>query len=404
MFGKTLSLYKKAYSGLSPDTWWLCLVMLVNRSGTMVVPFMTIYLTSPRMGYSIAKAGLVMGFFGAGAILGGYTGGRVADKIGFYPVQIIALLGGGILFITLGQLHHFPLICLFTFLLSLVNESFRPANSIAIAHYSSENNWTRSYSLNRLAINLGWAVGGALGGLLATFNYTLLFWVDGCTNIAAAILMWYFLRPAVAKKPSTKNAVVKENVGSAYRDRIYIVFISLVVLFAACFFQMFSTLPAYFRNELHFSSFYIGLLLAVNGLIITFFEMVLIYQIEGKRKNTFYIAIGIFLTATAFVVLNILKTERSIALLMMILITFGEIFAMPFMNSFWISRSAHHNRGQYAGLYTIAWSTAQTFGPVLGSQVAQHAGFTTLWWIGAGICVVSATGFLFLDYLIKDNN
>src|SRR5579863_10353071 len=195
MLGPVFSLYKQAYSGLSRATWLLSTVMLVNRSGTMVVPFMTIYLTSPAMGYSIAQAGLVMGIFGLGAICGGFLGGRLTDRWGFHRVQLAALTGGGIFFIILGQVKSYPLICSCTFLLSVVNDAFRPANSTSIAAYSKEENRTRSYSLNRLAINLGWAAGGALGGILASINYHLLFWVDGGTNIAAAILLRLFLHP-----------------------------------------------------------------------------------------------------------------------------------------------------------------------------------------------------------------
>src|SRR5882672_6296469 len=135
MLSRTLSLYRNAYSGLSRSTWLLSVVMLVNRSGTMVIPFMTIYLTRPAMGYSIGQAGIVMGIFGAGAICGGFIGGKLTDKLGFHPVQLVALAGGGIMFILLGMVKTYPLICLFTFLLSIVNEAFRPANSTAIAHY-----------------------------------------------------------------------------------------------------------------------------------------------------------------------------------------------------------------------------------------------------------------------------
>src|ERR1700709_2726896 len=127
----TRSLCKKAYSGLSRSTWLLSLVMLVNRSGTMVLPFMTIYLTG--IGFSLFKAGIVVGMFGAGSIAGGYIGGKLTDKIGFYRIQLITLIGGGLLFILLGQIKSYPLICVFTFILSLVNESFRPANNTAIA-------------------------------------------------------------------------------------------------------------------------------------------------------------------------------------------------------------------------------------------------------------------------------
>ena len=163
MISRTQQLYRKAYQGLTPETWWLSLVMLVNRSGTMVVPFLTIYLTRPAMGYSIARAGTVMGLFGLGAVIGAYISGKLIDRIGYYPIQIFTLTGGGLLFILLGQMKTYPAICGVTFLLSLVNEAFRPANSAAIASYSKPENRTRSYAMNRLAMNLGWAFGNAMG-------------------------------------------------------------------------------------------------------------------------------------------------------------------------------------------------------------------------------------------------
>src|ERR1700761_9309047 len=205
MFARALSLYQNAYSGLSRNTWLLSIVLLVNRSGTMVIPFMTIYLTRPAMGYSIGQAGAVVGIFGLGAVAGGWLGGRLTDRIGFHRVQLFTLAGGGLLFMLLGQLKSYPLICCCTFVLSLVNEAFRPANSTAIAAYSKEENRTRSYSLNRLAINLGWAMGGAIGGILASINYHLLFWVDGITNLVAMLLLNYFLSPAAAEKIQTEE-------------------------------------------------------------------------------------------------------------------------------------------------------------------------------------------------------
>lgn len=154
----------------------------------MVVPFMSIYCVK-QLHFSIVQAGAVMSLFGVGAISGSFVGGKLTDKFGFYDVQVGALLSGGILFLALGYQHTFPTVCFGTFILSFCNESFRPANSTAIAHYSTPENKTRSYSLNRLAINLGWAVGAGFGGLLASVNYHLLFWVDGSTNILAGLLL-----------------------------------------------------------------------------------------------------------------------------------------------------------------------------------------------------------------------
>ena len=395
MLSVTVKTYRNAFSGLSKSTWLLSLIMLINRSGTMVVPFMTLYLTSPKMGYSIGEAGIVFGLFGAGAFSGAWLGGRLTDKIGFYPVQIITLFGGGILFIVLGQMNTYPLICTFTFLLSFVNEAFRPANSTAIAFYSKEENRTRSYALNRLAINIGWAVGSAMGGFIAHIDYKLLFWIDGFTNIAAVLLLWLFLKP-VNFKPSHAVTIDKPKVQSAYKDKTYLSFAFITMLFACCFFQMFTNLPVYFKKELNFSEPFIGVLMSVNGIIIALVEMVLIYKLEGKRKNIFYITTGVLLTGLSFLLLNIPVAPVAIACCMIILITFGEILSMPFMNSYWIARTQPSNRGQYAALYTMAWSAAQTLGPMGGAQLAQHYGFNSLWWAVGCLSIFASLSFWLL--------
>jgi predicted MFS family arabinose efflux permease len=391
------TLYKNAYSGLSPATWWLSVVMLINRSGTMVVPFMTLYLTQSRH-YTIGKASTVMAVFGLGAICGGMLGGKLTDRFGFYSIQLFGLLSGGVMFIVLGQVTSFALICACTFVLAMLNDMFRPANSTAIAHYSNEANRTRCYSLNRLAINLGWAAGGALGGAIASYNYHLLFWIDGITNIGAALLLLAVLSPTRnSATPSQKGRPAKEITHSAYADKPFLVFIVLTVLFGMCFFQLFATMPVYFSQYLHLTPFYIGAVMAFNGIIIALFEMPIIYTLEQQSNYMRYIAIGTVLCALSFVVFNILPGELSLAIISTIIVTAGEMMSMPFMNTFWIGRTNNNNRGQYAGLYSVAWSVSQVVGPFAGGQVAQHAGYHALWWAVGATGLVCAAGFRWLN-------
>jgi predicted MFS family arabinose efflux permease len=360
----------------------------------MVVPFMTIYATQ-KLHFTLTQAGIIMGLFGLGAIVGAFIGGKLTDKLGFYPVQITALLSGGLLFMVIGFLTTFASLCMGVFVLSFCNESFRPANSTAIAFYSSPENRTRSYSLNRFAINLGWSVGGALGGFLAGHNYHLLFWVDGCTNIFAALLMLKILPRIDYKKHETSQA--QQSVASTpYRDKIYITFIILTIVFATCFLQLFGMQPVYLKSEWKITEQQIGLLMAENGLIIAFIEMILVHKIEGRRHNLFYITNGILCIGLAYVLLNVLPSLFIVAVFTTALITLGEIQCLPFMNSYWIGRTQPHNRGSYAALYTIAWSSAQIAAPALGSQVAQYAGFHTLWWVISIICGTVALGMFLL--------
>ncbi len=393
---KVTNLYRAAYSGLSPSAWLLSFVMFVNRAGTMVMPFMTLYLTT-AMGYTIAEAGWVMAFFGLGAVCGGLLGGKLSDKLGFYFIQLFALLGGGIMFFVIGQLTGFIEICIAAFFLAMINESFRPANSAAIVHYSKPENRTRSYSLNRLAINIGWAFGGALGGLIAHKNYHLLFWIDGTTNIMAGILLYFFLAPS--KNSETKKIKVEIEIKSvsAYRDKNYLIYIFFVFLYAFTFFQLFTTQPVFFKQVLQLSENYIGILMALNGLLITFFEMVVVHSIDGKRKTLHYIFIGSIFLGLCYLIFNFLPHGLTVALISTIICVIGEIFTLPFMNSFAMNRSTANNRGQYAGLFTLAWACAQVLGPSSGSLVAYHYGFETMWWMMGGIFIFAGIGFKLLE-------
>lgn len=366
----------------------------------MVVPFMTLYLTK-NLHFSNADAGLVMAMFGAGAVCGGLLGGRISDLIGFLPMQIIALAGGGLMFMVLGQMTSFPLICLFTFLLSTVNEAFRPANAAAIGHYSTDANRTRSFSLNRLAINLGWAFGGSIGGFIAAANYQLLFWIDAGTNISAALLLMFLFGPvrisASAHKNKVASAVAEVKGRKVYEDKAYLVFVVLVTMYAYVFFQLFSTLPLYYDQVLHLTEYFIGSLMALSGVIIALFEMVIIYYLEGKRDLLQYVFYGTLLIGFAFVLYNLFPGTAALAVVSMLILTLGEILSMPFMNSFWVARTNTANRGQYAGLYTVAWASAQVLGPSTGAVVAQRYGFDTLWWFLGGICVLTLIGFRYLQ-------
>jgi predicted MFS family arabinose efflux permease len=369
-------------------------VMLVNRSGTMVVPFMSIYCINV-LHFTVIQAGSIMALFGAGSICGAFTGGKLTDKFGFYDMQVGALLSGGILFIVLGYQHTFLTLSAGTFVLSFCNEAFRPANSTAIAYYSSPKNKTRSYALHRLSVNLGWAVGGALGGFLASYNYRILFWVDGCTNILAALMLLKLMPRSDYKKPEKHNAAVKV-ASSPYKDKTYLLFIGLTTFFNICFFQFFVMEPVFYKLEWHFNERFIGFLLALNGIIIVLVEMVMINSLEGKRHPLIYIASGIVVTGSGYVLLNFLPPSAVAGILVVIIITFGEMLSMPFGTSFWVTRSSEHNRGQYAALYTMSWSAAQVVAPALGAQVIQHGGFRVLWWLLGAICAAVAVGVMLM--------
>ena len=389
MIRSSIALYRNAYWGLSGATWWLALVMFVNRAGTMVLPFMTVYLRE-QLHYSIAAAGWEIAFFGIGAILGNFIGGRLTDKIGFYDIQFWSLFFNGVLFIILGQMQTFWQIGACMFAIGIVGEAFRPANAAAIAFYSLPENRTRSYSLNRLAINLGFSIGPAIGGLLS-FQY--LFWVDGITCILAALLLRIALPFQKIKEPKDQTYKAKKTDSSVWKDDVYLRFMFFIFLSALCFLQMFSLLPLFYKEQLHLSRPVIGLVLALNGFIIVVIEMVLVFKLEGKRSPLQYISLGSFLMGVSYLMLNLPLAALSLAVFAMAIITVGEMLMFPFVNTFWVSRSNEYNRGQYASVYSMSFAFAHVLAPTFGAQVVQHSNYHVLWYTVFALCTIASIGF-----------
>ncbi len=401
MVQQIFQLYKTSFSGLNRNTWLLGIVLLINRSGYMAVPFMGLYLTQ-SLNRSAADAGLIISLFGLGAMAGSAVGGKLTDVIGFKAVQVIASIVSGVFFLLFAYVEDFNILCVLSVVISFFSEAFRPANYAAVSAYSDPKNLTRSFSLNRLATNLGWAFGVSIGGFIASIDYKLLFIVDGAVTILVGIVIQFALPAIRSKKPVEESADTVLNIQKPWKDIIFIKFILLTTIFAICFFLMFRVVPIFFKEEWHIDEFEIGILLGLNGVIIALFEMIMITYIEKRRTPVFYIIVGTIGVGIAFILLILPPTLPIIlALASIICFTIGEMFALPFINNFVFTRSNEYNRGQYAGGYTLSWSIASVVGPATGFYIAETAGYNTLWLL-LGVCVLLvAFGYKLLGMHIK---
>ncbi len=376
--------------------WALALVMLINRSGSMVMPFLSIYLTK-ELGLDIGKAGIILSIFGMGAMAGSFIGGWLTDKFGHFKVQFISLTLGGSLFFIFPFIRNYEALIAFVFIISMIVESLRPANATSVAMYAKPENVTRAFSLNRMAINLGFSVGPAIGGILAAYSYYWLFMVDGTTCILAGLLFFfYFKNKKINENPvegtATKELPVKISV---WKDGKFIIFCICIVLFASSFFQLFFTLPLYYREIYHLSEVHIGVLLGINGMVVFVFEMVIIYLIGNSIQGKSLIIAGCVLTGLSYLIL-IFFSAPFILYLSILIISFGEIFAMPYMITYTSQRTNRENQGAYLGLYALAFSTAFVIAPFLGTRILANFDFITLWWIVGAMTAAAAFGFYFI--------
>lgn len=393
-----LQLYLNSFRGLSREIWFLSLVTFINRAGTMVVPFLSIYLKTDQH-FSYEQIGWIMTAFGLGSMLGAWIGGKLIGKIGFYKVMYGSLFLSGVFFVLLQFVNGFWPICAAVFCLMLVADTFRPASYVAIHAYSTEENKTRSMSLLRLAVNLGFSLGPAMGGLIISkIGYFALFWLDGITCVMAGILFLILLNERSSRREEPQSL---HKTASPYRDYPYLLFIFTVFLVGFAFLQYFSTIPLYYK-EVHFlDEKQIGMLMFLNGFLIFLVEMPLVKFIEGRGFSIYRILIiSLVILASSFLVLNFFSWA-GILTVGMLFMTFGEIFNFPFINSISMKRARGRNMGDYMALFTMAFSLAHILGHNSGMQLIRAIGYTWTWYIMAGILLLCIVLVLWYKHLTK---
>jgi predicted MFS family arabinose efflux permease len=390
MLSPLFASYREAYSGIPRPVWLLSAANLINRSGTMVLPFLALYLTEER-GFSVTGAGRALALYGVGAMAASFLGGWLADR--FEPVRVMtwSLVATAACFFVLGRLEAPWAIYLALAALSLAGESFRPANLTAIGRASGEVARAKSYTLYRLAINLGMTLGPTVGGVLALYDYDWLFWADGATCLGAALLLHLAFRPTAGERAEERPAGAGR---SPWSDRPFLAFGFLCFVVAAIMFQILGAFPLFLSRERDFSEAAIGFVLAINTLIIVAVEMVVVHTLS-RRDIPRILAAGGLLVGLGFALLPFGRGFLFVAFTVVVW-TLGEMLSFSFSTTWTAARADDWSRGRYLGVYNLNFATAFVVAPLLGTWVYERFGGTALW-LGCGVAGVAvALGFVAL--------
>ncbi len=367
----------------------------------MVIPFLSLYLVNSK-GFTLPQVGWIMTSFGLGSLTGTWIGGKLTDAIGFYKVIVLSLLLGGIGFVFLQFIETFYGFCMGIFVLILLADAYRPAIFVAADTYSKPGNVTRSITLIRLAINLGFSIGPLIGGIIiANINYSSLFWIDGITCVIAGIGLFVWLKP---KKPiiTDTEPVIKHKEGVApYRNGLFMLFFIIMVANSITFVQYFSVMPIYYEKAHFLTEDLIGWLFFLNGAVIVIFEMPLISWLERRKLSktmaTFW---GIFFLALSFIVLN-LTSWSGILVIAMLLMTLGEMIGSPFSNALALEMAPKGRKGSYMGLYSMSFSISHIIGHNSGMNMVDSLGFDATWYYIFAFLMIISMLTLWLAQLLK---
>jgi len=400
---KLYSNYIESFQGLSKEIWYLALISLINRAGTMVIPFLSLYLTK-NLDFSDDDAGWILAFFGLGSLFGGFLGGKLTDKIGFYKVMVYSLFLTGLGFIGLQYITSFWGLCFAILGIMTIADTFRPAIYVSLKAYSKSENQTKSLALIRLAINLGMGVGPTLAGLIIVKKgYNMLFWIDGFTCIFAIILFYILVEETKLMSNNKKALTTIKDKNVVYKDRSYWIFIAICFLMGMTFFQLIVTIPVYYDRQFNLDEFNIGLIMFINVAIIVVFEMPLVNYLEKKNISTTKLIIAgcIFFGLSFYILFQ--NFWIGILIVSIVIITLGEMLGFPYTNAFAIKRAKEGFEGSYMALYAMAFSLAHIFSSKIGLSIVENYGFQINWIVTGSYSALAALLAIWLHKRVKNH-
>jgi predicted MFS family arabinose efflux permease len=401
MLKRAFHKYIDNFRGFSREIWILTLITFINRAGTMVLPFLSKYLKED-LDFSYNQVKWILISFGLGSIVGSWLGGKLSDKIGFYKIMIFSLMTSGIAFFGLQFVTSFEGLLVAMFFIMVVADMFRPAMFVSLGAYAKPENRTRALTLVRLAINLGFAAGPALGGLLImTVGYKGLFWVDGATCILAILIFWIKVKEKKKSKYTDKEHPGEILTNSVFKDRPFWIFLGATLITGILFFQLFTTIPLYHKEQFNLSELQTGLLLTLNGVLIFFLEMPIVSYIERHKINKLkVITLGCLAMAISMYLL-LVNQWAGILIIMMLFMTFGEMFVFPFSNSFAMSRAPKGHEGRYMAIFTMSYSTAHILSAEAGMDMIRLFSYQNNWFFMGTLGIIGVLLFIWVIKLVQ---
>ena len=356
--------------------WYLVAGTFVNRIGFVVEPFLALYLSGPRR-LTPATVGVVLACFGAGSFVSQIVGGYLADRVGRRATLVIGMAGTAASFVILASVRNLVLIAVATALSGLLIDVYRPALSAAVADLVPAHARARAYALIYWAVNLGVAVAGILGGLLADRSYWLLFLADAATCLGFAVII-------ARAVPETRPAAPSGGSGGyvdVLRDGVAMGLFLSILLSSVVYMQQLVTLPLAVRASGLSAGAY-GLIYAMNPVAVIVAQPLVLRLIDRLRAvptvaaSSLILGVGFGLTAFARSVPAFAAT--------VVVWTIGEIGFNAVVPALIASIAPAHLRGRYNGLVGMAFGASSLLGPLAG---------TWLFGVGPGLlwlaCLVS---------------
>jgi MFS family permease len=388
----------KIYQEFPGKFWIVVLVSFIDNTGShLLFPFFSLYITQ-KFGIGMTQAGIILGIWAAFGLIGGMVGGALTDRFGRRQIILFGLGFSVLSSMSLGLVNSLAILYPLAIVIGFFSNIDGPAYGAMVADLLPEKQRSEGYGILIVADNLAWIIGPAVGGMVALRSFFMLFVIDSVLSLVIAVIFFRFISET---KPTTSAEQTHETVwqtAAGYRqvlrDLAFMAFMLASLIMLMVYTQMYNTLPVYLRNVHGFSTSAYGFMLTSSAVLVVLFQFWVVRL--GKGRPPFVMmAIGVALYAIGFGMLGFISAYY-LFILAALVITFGEMIVVPTSQALAANFAPPDMRGRYMAVYGLSAAIPTTIGPVLAGLVLDNLNPNLLWYIGGGLCIVSALAFLAL--------
>jgi len=398
MFTNTLQKFSKIYHEY-PRTFWIVIVItFIDRiGGSLLFPFFALYITS-KFNVGMTEVGALFAAFSLSSFAGSTIGGALTDRFGRKGIIMFGLIASSFSTVAMGLIGSFQAFIFLALFVGILTDVAGPAHQAMIADILPVEKRADGYGILRVAFNLSVVIGPAIGGLLASRSYLLLFLSDAVISLLTVILIAIFLPET---KPQAHPDAPKETMvrtfagyGQVFRNAAFMLFLGAVLLQVFTYMNMNTSLGVYLRNEHGTPESGYGLLLSINA------AMVVLMQFPITRRITKYppmlmMAFGTFLYVIGFSMYGYVSTYLMFVVAMVI-ITVGEMVVSPVSQALVASFAPEDMRGRYMAVSGFSWGLPFAVGPYLAGLIIDGPKPYLLWYAAGFVGLLSTFAFLAL--------
>lgn len=342
----------------------------------LVIPLLPFF--ASELGASGFQVGILMTAYSGMQFLFAPFWGRLSDRIGRRPVLLVSIAGNVVAMVLFAFSTNLVVFFLARAFAGMANANIGTAQAY-IADVTPPEQRAKGMGLIGAAFGLGFVLGPAFGGILATWHFGAPALVAAALSAVNFAMAWFNLpeslppeaRAKAAARRASRLQTFKESLSHPFLPLLFLLFFLVTVGFA----QLETTFALFTEKRFAYGARENGYLFAYIGVVLALVQGGVIRPLRKHVGEAALLLSGVALLTLGLLLLARVETVTGLIVACTVL-AFGNGMQMPALSSLVSKQAAAHDQGRVLGVNQSMGSLARILGPLLGGFAFEYGGST----------------------------